>query len=257
MTRPPYHRNRMAQNVTLALEFSGKVGSVAAALADGPIHERTLATIGRHSAEAPAACADLLASLGVAMRDVSLCAFSQGPGSFTGLRVAATMARMLAFSNHARIVAVPTLELLALHAQECAALPPRTAIAAVRPARPDRVFAAIYAFSDDSGMQELLAAREYPLIEFLAALPPACCVTGDALELHAARFTQAGAVCLDSELWRPGAARVLSAARERARRGAFCDPADASPLYLRPPECEEVYETRRAAAIARRTEAAP
>lgn len=257
MTRPPYHRDVIAQNVALALEFSGKVGSVAAALEDGPIHEQTLETIGRHSAEAPAACADLLASLGAAMRDVTVCAFSQGPGSFTGLRVAATMARMLAFSNRARIIAVPTLELLALHARECATVPPGAAVAAVRPARPERVFAAIYAFGDERSMREVLAAREYPLLELLAALPPACHVTGDGLELHAARFTQAGAICLPSAFWRPGAACVLSAARERARRGAFCEPADASPLYLRPPECEEVYETRRAAAISRRAEAAP
>lgn len=257
MTQSPYHRGVDTTAVTLALEFSGKLGSIAAALGNGEIHERALATVGRHSAEAPAACAELLASLGARTRDVTICAFSQGPGSFTGLRVAATMARMLAFTNRARIVAVPTLELLALHARDYAALPPGTAIAAARPARPERVFAAIYDIQAGDRLHELHAAREYELAALLAALPRACRVTGDALDLHEPAFAQAGAVCVSPEFRRPGAGRVLAAARQRARLGAFCEPADASPLYLRPPECEEVYEARRAAAIARRTGAAP
>src|SRR5262249_34159952 len=51
-----------------------------------------------------------LAWAGLRMQDLAVLAFSQGPGSFTGLRVAATIARMAQAVAGCRVVAVPTLE---------------------------------------------------------------------------------------------------------------------------------------------------
>jgi tRNA threonylcarbamoyladenosine biosynthesis protein TsaB len=62
------------------------------------------------SARFPVLIRDLLASHGVAPRDIGLLAVSIGPGSFTGLRVGVTLAKTWAWATGAKLVAVPTLE---------------------------------------------------------------------------------------------------------------------------------------------------
>jgi hypothetical protein len=47
---------------------------------------------------------------------------------------------------------------------------------------------------------------------------------------------------------------VLVVGRHLAAAGRFCTPEEIVPAYLRPPECEEVYEQRRAEARQRRAE---
>ena len=62
----------------------------------------------------------------------------------------------------------------------------------------------------------------------------------------------AGLDVLGEDYWWPDARRVLEIGRRLAAAGDFCTPEQIRPAYLRPPECEEVYEERRAAAREKR-----
>ena len=61
-----------------------------------------------------------------------------------------------------------------------------------------------------------------------------------------------GATLLSDDLATPRAATVATLGWQCLAAGRSCTPEEIRPLYVRVPECEEVYETRRAAARARR-----
>lgn len=57
--------------------------------------------------------ADMLAELGVSMQEIKGIAFGNGPGSFTGLRIACGITQGLAFARGIPVLGVSTLEALA------------------------------------------------------------------------------------------------------------------------------------------------
>ncbi len=82
-------------------------------------------------------------------------------------------------------------------------------------------------------------------------------VTGDGVSSTREIIAARGLQVLDAALWLPDAADVWALASDAAARGEFLAPHEIVPRYVRRPECEEVYEARRAAAIERRTGGAP
>lgn len=110
---------RMESYKLLALETSGRFGSVAAAAVDAQagrcrfVAERELPRTAR-SAETLAPEIDaLLRDAGWAPAELGAVAVAVGPGSFTGLRVGVTTAKTLAYATGAKLVAVDTLAALA------------------------------------------------------------------------------------------------------------------------------------------------
>ena len=59
----------------------------------------------------------VLAQAKIGLADLDAIAFGAGPGSFTGLRIACGVAQGLAFAHDLPVLAVPSLEALALEAQ--------------------------------------------------------------------------------------------------------------------------------------------
>ncbi|MHC4239098.1 MAG: tRNA (adenosine(37)-N6)-threonylcarbamoyltransferase complex dimerization subunit type 1 TsaB [Planctomycetota bacterium] len=97
----------------LAAETSGRTGSVAIAAGEQLLGETTFSRSMRHSSEIfPAACA-LLDDAQRKHKEVEHVYISVGPGSFTGLRIAVTLAKLMHLANGAKIVAVDTLDVIA------------------------------------------------------------------------------------------------------------------------------------------------
>src|SRR5436309_5629863 len=85
----------------------------------------------------------LLSDAGCALRDVDAIAFGRGPGAFTGLRTACSVAQGLAFGAHKPVLPLDSLLLVAEDARAGAG--PQRVWAAID-ARMDEVYAAHYAF---------------------------------------------------------------------------------------------------------------
>jgi tRNA threonylcarbamoyladenosine biosynthesis protein TsaB len=97
----------------LAVDTSHEHGSAALAV-DGRVEVRWLLSPRSHLRDLPRVVRELLDGFGLGPGDLDRLALTIGPGSFTGLRVALAFAKGLAAARGTPVVAVGTLELLAL-----------------------------------------------------------------------------------------------------------------------------------------------
>ena len=173
--------------------------------------------------------------------DIGRVYVSEGPGSFTGLRIGITAARMIALSNPVGIVGVPSLAVVAQNALEVPEPPKRAAV--ILDAKRDRVFACAFVLSGDAYVPVSVPAEVEPR-EFLAGLERGSGVLGEGLALHRDSVEAAGLTVMPETLWAPRADVVYRLGHARAERGEFDDPRALVPTYLRPPEAEEKWGQR-------------
>jgi tRNA threonylcarbamoyladenosine biosynthesis protein TsaB len=242
----------MADELLLAIETSGRVGSVGLARGERLLGLRELSADRRHTSELLPAVRDLLEEHGARLADVEIFCYSTGPGSFTGLRVAATMGRMMQSAVGCGVVAVPTLEVIARNALAHPDRPAR--IVALLDAKRQQVYAAVFERVEPNELRASVAAGLHEPETLLRAVVPPFWIVGEGVARHAAACAASAGRVLDESYWPPSAEQVIAIGRRMARAGRFCAPEEIVPLYIRPPECEEVYEERRAAARRRRGE---
>src|SRR5213592_279188 len=87
----------------------------------------------------------LLSDAGCALRDVDAIAFGRGPGAFTGLRTACSVAQGLAFGAHKPVLPVDSLLLVAEDARQGES--PQSIWVAMD-ARMNEIYAACYRYAD-------------------------------------------------------------------------------------------------------------
>lgn len=102
--------------LVLAVETSSRTGSVVIALGEKILAETTFSTPLGHSAEIFPVISDILDRFRRNPDQIDQVHISVGPGSFTGLRIAVTLAKTMHLANAAKIVAVNTLDVIAANA---------------------------------------------------------------------------------------------------------------------------------------------
>ena len=102
--------------LVLAVETSSRIGSVVIALGEKILDEATFSAPIRHSAEIFPALSNILDRFSRKPDQIDQVHISVGPGSFTGLRIAVTLAKTMHLANAAKIVAVDTLDVIAANA---------------------------------------------------------------------------------------------------------------------------------------------
>jgi len=100
----------------IGIETSGRVGSTALCVDGRTLQSHTFAEGPRQARDIMPAINGLLQRAGVAKTDVGAVAVSEGPGSFTGLRVGVTCAKTLAYALRWKLTGVPSLEVLVQNA---------------------------------------------------------------------------------------------------------------------------------------------
>ena len=214
----------------LAIETSGRAGAIALGRDDTLLAERDLGEHQRHNVVLVAGLAALCRVHDVAPADVAELYVSIGPGSFTGLRVAVAAAKMLALAHNTRLVAVPTLDALALNAPAGV-----DRVAVGLNLKRDRLWSRVYERHGEA--MTPLAPPALRTINELIELAdmPRLALLGDPLPaLDAAVQDRVDA--LPVELARVRAAAVWRLGRALAQAGGFADAATLAPLYAREPE---------------------
>jgi tRNA threonylcarbamoyladenosine biosynthesis protein TsaB len=173
----------------------------------------------------------LLGAAGVAFGDLDAIAFGRGPGAFTGLRTACSIAQGLAFGLNRPVLA---LDSLALHAEDAWAQHGSRAASlwVAMDARMDEGYAAAYTrVGDGWRVDRAPALWTLPALDGAWRAAPPACVAGNAPAAFGARLACAGALVVDAPADRAGAlARLARAAWSRGDG----QPAEAAmPLYLR------------------------
>ncbi len=228
----------------LAFETSGTLGSVALGCGDDVLEVRTLSGPRRHAVEFLPAITMICRAHGALPGSIRRIFVSIGPGSFTGLRIGVTAARMIALASGARIVGVPTLEVIAQNALDAATPPDRAAI--VLDAKRGRVYAAVFVRKGDRYAPTANPVEADParFLASCAALPGSCTVLGEGVIYHREVVEASGLTILAESFYPPRAETVYRLGVDRAKEGRFNDRRTLVPTYIRPPEAEEKWEQR-------------
>lgn len=232
----------------LAIETSGRAGSVALSEGGRVLAEESFPHGLKHAAEVVPILDRLCRAQGWGPRDVEELAISAGPGSFTGLRIAVTLAKTYALATGVKVVAVPTVRVLAENAPADA-----RHVVIVLDAKRGQVYTARFERAGDGRWE----AREEAHLDTVAAMlgraPRPVHLLGEGIPYHrepiaAAAAADPGVVVCDEALWAARASVVARLGREMAQRGQFADVDRLTPLYIRPPEAEEKLAAAAAAA---------
>lgn len=240
---PMARMGAVKSDLGLAIETSGTYGSVALGRGDTVCGIHEFATPRAHAVDFLPAIARLCREQGIKPADLAFVFLSIGPGSFTGLRIGVTAARMMALSTQARIIGVPTLEVIAQNAN-LVPNPPES-VAVILDAKRQRVYAAFFrhvsgVFRSDSAAEEVEPAA------FLAVLPQGCAVLGTGVTVHREAVHRCELNVLPEEFHRARAETVYALGLHKARNAEDIDPKMLVPDYVRRPEAEERWEQRRA-----------
>ena len=217
----------------MALETSGYGGAVALAEGDRILHEITLAATDRTARALTPAIRDALMAVRWMPSDVQLIAVTQGPGSFTGLRVGVITAKTMAYALRAEVLGVDTLEVLANEA-----VPDAVWIVSILDAQRKELFAATFQ-RDASGVAcRRSETRIVTQQEWLASLPENAAIVGPGLKILTAQSLERLHAHPKFDIL-PTAAAVARLAWRKHSAGGRGDLWTLSPLYLRASAAEE------------------
>lgn len=218
--------------VSLALDTSTPLGSVAVGRDGRVLAESLLRVRATHSETVLPEIDRLLTDCGLAVQDLQALVVGGGPGSFTGVRIAASLAKGMC---HARGLDLFSFSSLAAVAAGSGCEEP---VCAMFDARRGQVYAAGYRVGE--GIEELFAPRAGALDRVLTDLgePGEWCFTGDGAGAGEEAIRRAGGRILDPDRWVPRAASLLWLASVDPGRGRVADPGSWEPGYVRLPAAQ-------------------
>ena len=102
----------------LSLETSTPICSIALHRGGVLLQEKSLDVPGAHSEKLMGMIDSLLKDCQISMKEIEAIAVSEGPGSYTGLRIGVSVAKGLAFAGELPLISVSTLKSLAYGAKQ-------------------------------------------------------------------------------------------------------------------------------------------
>jgi len=245
-------KKKFAQPLIVAVETSGRRGSAALASGSQLLGQADFSAPMRHGAELFGAIENLLLRFDKEASAIEQVHLSIGPGSFTGLRIAATFARTLHLANAAKVVTVGTSDVIVANIVEATAAvrPDYARLATILDAKRGQFFVAAYEQAEGTisnventtplkGYEKILAdclmtAEQF--VEQFADSGPAIGLLGEGLVYYADKFRATALEIIDEQYWWPRASNVHRLGWSKAQRGEFADPLELQPVYLREPQ---------------------
>ncbi len=223
----------------LAVETSGVHGGIA--LLDGAdtpalVEEVRLQEGLRHARDLLVAIKGACERANWRPRGIDAVAVSIGPGSFTGLRIAVTLAKFVAWDTGAAIMAVPSLRALAENAPaDCKRM------ACIRDAKRGGLYASVFERRDD-GLDETFGPALIQPADLARRLDRPAFILGRGVAKAAEAL--AAFDLAPETLWDVRPATVARLGYAMCERGEFADPLRLEPVYVRRPEAEEIWQRR-------------
>lgn len=214
-------------NLILAVDSTGRAASCALVNEEGILGEIFMNVGLTHSETLMPMIGDLLRSCGVGIGDIDVFALSNGPGSFTGLRIGASTVMGLARGQGKKVVPVSTLDALAYNVTNTTDGP----VAAIMDARRGQVYGAVY----KGKASQLMRQTEYfalPIEDVIGMVDSRALFLGDGAKVHEKAIIEAGHWLspINLRLQRAGCVGLL--ALDRINEAV--EPGSVVPFYLRP-----------------------
>jgi tRNA threonylcarbamoyladenosine biosynthesis protein TsaB len=221
----------------LALDTATDRASVALGTSAADALEESLAGARRHAAALVPMIDRLLSRTGIALDALAGVALSDGPGSFTGLRVGATVAKALARAHGLEVRVAPSLLVRAVQHAE-----PGRIVLAVANALRGELYAACYRF-DDGRIETLLAPSVWRPDRLVATAPPPSLVVGDGPPEALTRLAEwSGHEPIDGDAGLPRARELLELLHRPGGARAIANLDLWEPEYGRPAEAQARWE---------------
>lgn len=213
----------------LGIETSGRRGSVAVRGNGDVLSAWTFPEGARRARDIMTAVDRVVSDAGLDKTELDAVAVSEGPGSFTGLRVGVTCAKTLAYALGWRCVGIPSLEVQALNVDPeehgCRHTCP------ILDARRGRVYGTLFRWED--GWQDATGVLCMTPRDLVERLPDDTLAFGSGVRAYPDLFEDDRLRVGPSELSVGRAEAVARLGAERISRGRNVDPMQLVPRYHR------------------------
>ncbi|QQE10090.1 tRNA (adenosine(37)-N6)-threonylcarbamoyltransferase complex dimerization subunit type 1 TsaB [Planctomycetota bacterium] len=252
--------NQVRGCVSLAIETSGRTGCIAVGtcgeVGDGSggklLCVKELPRSRRHNIDLIQKVDEVLGELGVVNSDLKEIYVSTGPGSFTGLRIGITTAKILAMVMGVKLVEVPTLEVVMWNGvTDDLQLEVGDRVAACLNLKRDTVYCAVWEKVNHGGENGAMMRKVVdPELRDIADLVEVAgeklrVVVGEVLPEGAeATLVERGVKVLSGEEAVGRAAVTWEVGRRLAGEGKYVDGKDLRAAYIREPEAVTLWNMR-------------
>lgn len=227
----------------LSIESATKTLSVALAEENKILALATSDNKATHSETLLPLIEQMLAERNESLSEVDAIAVSNGPGSFTGLRIGVTTAKGLGLALDRPVIAVPTLDAMAYNfvSEEGALICPMI------DARRNQIFTGAYK-TDGSNIRAVMNSRALDIDELIEEIrnlqEEKIIFLGDGAEFHRDKLVEAfgdAAIVASGEKAHPSAGSVALLGEAMMKLGEAMSADDVVPTYLRQSQAEREY----------------
>ena len=236
----------------LAVETSTQTGSIALVEAsigkDGSegrekiLGETTLSSPETHSARLMPTIDRLLRETSLTIHEVQGIALGLGPGSFTGLRIAVSTVKGLAFALKVPVVGVPTLDALAYNFPYASTL-----VCPVLDARKKEVYAALFRGNGEGQLKKISEDWVLSPEDLCSRVQEKTLFLGNGIEVYGGLFKEklgSLAVLAPPELSLPRAVNIARLSLSGFKEGQTLNLSSFTPIYVRRSEAEILYDSK-------------
>ncbi len=236
-------------DITLAIETSGRIGSVALARGQTLLAVSKFSGFMKHGAELFPHLEQLLSEFKLCPGDISGVMITAGPGSFTGLRIAVTVAKMMFLAHKVKIITADSTDVIAENASDFIRDSQQevNCVCTILDAKKNLFYTSVFKRQSD-GWAKILGTRLLSAEDILSWLrdqgQKKVYFLGEGLVYYAKIFKSDISLIMDEQYWAPTAAGLFRCGQRLAQKGQFADPHTLAPLYIRRPEAVENWERR-------------
>ena len=234
------------KRLIIAVDTSGRKGSVAVGFGKKIVAKTIFSGLIRHNAELFVSIKELLNDVGKKPSQIERIYICAGPGSFAGIRIAVTMAKMISYGCGAKIVAVNTMDALISNIEDLSVEQNIRRAAVVIDAKRGQFYVGRFELLEGKWQKKTSDCLLKPE-EFVAQFgwqDELIWLLGEGLVYYSDRFKAPSIRILDEKYWQVSPDGLYSAGQAMDKKGLFTEAAEIVPIYLRQPEAVENWEKR-------------
>lgn len=232
------------KELSIAVDTSGRIGSVCIGKGENILEEKYFSGVMKHAAEIFPTLIQLLEKHNFGVANVRNIFVAAGPGSFTGLRIGVTMAKMMALASDVKIASASTMDIVALNAFDHIEQNNLDIqrVAPIIDAKRQQFFVSTYEKNSDGWKKTtddaMMNVKTF-IEKFDIGGQSPIYLLGEGLKYYQKHFESDGIGFFEEDLWTARAKNVYKACYNKAVKGDFEDAALFVPKYLRLTDAEE------------------